>query len=182
MSQENDGAQENLLREHEARLKLINQHRSGSVNSLKKQATEMLQQSSSKFCKIETGQIVLVKIPDVDRGRLAPRNILAVLSEKDGLSQLGTSTGVLEKLDARNQWRTKPTVGFIIVFNNINLSIYQLIQNSVCRQIAAKESNSSQGFVRCNCRKQCGDKKCKCVMNKRKCNSKCHSSTSCRKK
>nr|CAI5819071.1 unnamed protein product [Callosobruchus analis]CAI5864013.1 unnamed protein product [Callosobruchus analis]CAI5864580.1 unnamed protein product [Callosobruchus analis] len=66
----------------------------------------MLQQSSSKFSKIEIGQNVLVKIPDVDRGRLAPPNIFAVtLSEKDGLYQFSTSTGVLEKLYARNEFQ-----------------------------------------------------------------------------
>ncbi|KAK4887360.1 hypothetical protein RN001_003631 [Aquatica leii] len=93
---ENDG--------NEARIKLINQHRFECVNSLKKQATEMLQQSCSKFPKIETVQHVLVKIPDVDRGRLAPRNVLAVvLSEKEDLYQLGTTSGVLEKLYARNE-------------------------------------------------------------------------------
>nr|CAI5828726.1 unnamed protein product [Callosobruchus analis] len=65
----------------------------------------MLQQSSSKFSKTEIGN-VLVKITVVDRGRLDPRNILAVaLSEKDGLYQLDTSTGVLQKLYARNKFQ-----------------------------------------------------------------------------
>lgn len=154
----------------------------------------MLQQSSSKFPKIETGQNVLVKIPDVDRGRLAPRNVLAVvLSEKDGLYQLGTSTGVLEKLYARNEFQVDigNIVRFIIAFNilfqpsqmnALTSSDIPVNTKFSLRTIAAKESNSSQGFVRCNCRKQCGDKKCKCVIHKIKCNSKCHSSTSCRNK
>lgn len=93
-------------RNNETRIKSINQHRSESIKSLKKQATEMLQQSCSKYTKIDIGQNVLVKIPDVDRGRLAPRNVLAVvLSEKEDLYQLGTSTGVLEKLYARNEFQ-----------------------------------------------------------------------------
>ncbi|KAF2891942.1 hypothetical protein ILUMI_14231, partial [Ignelater luminosus] len=62
--------------DNEIRLISINQHRSESIKSLKKQAAEMLQQSCSKYSKVEIGQNVLVKIPDVDRGRLAPHNIL----------------------------------------------------------------------------------------------------------
>ncbi|KAF2881158.1 hypothetical protein ILUMI_25017, partial [Ignelater luminosus] len=95
---------------NETRLTSINQHWSESIKSLKKQAAEMLQQSYSKYSNVEIGQNVLVKIPDVDRGRLAPRNILAVvLSEREELYQLGTSTGVLEKLYARNELQTSQT-------------------------------------------------------------------------
>nr|XP_022920129.1 uncharacterized protein LOC111428710 [Onthophagus taurus] len=172
----NDDVEEELLRNNEIRLKSINQHRSHSIACLKKQATEMLQQSCSKFPKIEIGQNVLVKIPDVDRGRLAPRNILAVvLSEKDDLYQLGTSTGVLEKLYARNEFQPSQT-------NSLTSSDVPIENKLSLRTVAAKESNSSQGFVRCNCRKQCSNKKCKCLLKNLKCNSKCHSSTSCRNK
>nr|XP_022899828.1 uncharacterized protein LOC111413179 [Onthophagus taurus] len=169
-------AEEELLRNNEIRLKSINQHRSHSIACLKKQATEMLQQSCSKFPKIEIGQNVLVKISDVDRGRLAPRNILAiVLSEKDDLYQLGTSTGVLEKLYARNEFQPSQT-------NSLTSSDVPIENKLSSRTVAAKESNSSQGFVRCNCRKQCSNKKCKCLLKNLKCNNKCHSSTSCRNK
>ncbi|KAF2900205.1 hypothetical protein ILUMI_05979 [Ignelater luminosus] len=96
---ENDNVEEELLRDNETRLTSINHHWSESIKSLKKQAAEMLQQSCSKHSKAEIGQNVLVQIPDVDKGRLAPRNILAVvLSEREDLYQLDTSSGVLEKL------------------------------------------------------------------------------------
>ncbi|XP_071054394.1 KRAB-A domain-containing protein 2-like [Onthophagus taurus] len=137
----NDDVEEELLRNNEIRLKSINQHRSHSIACLKKQATEMLQQSCSKFPKIEIGQNVLVKTLDVDRGRLAPRNILAVvLSEKDDLYQLGTSTGVLEKLYARNEFQPSQT-------NSLTSSDVPIENKLSLRTVAAKESNSSQGFV-----------------------------------
>ncbi|KAF2902715.1 hypothetical protein ILUMI_03467, partial [Ignelater luminosus] len=92
--------------DNETRLTSINQHRSESIKTLKKRAAEMLQQSCSKYSTVEIGQNILVKIPDVDRGRLAPRNSLAVvLFEREDLYQLGSSTGVLEKLYARNEFQ-----------------------------------------------------------------------------
>ncbi|KAF2888445.1 hypothetical protein ILUMI_17728, partial [Ignelater luminosus] len=102
---EYDNVEEELLRDNETRLTSINQHRSESIESLKRQTAKMLQQSCSKYSKVEIGQNVLVKIPDVDRGCLASRIISAVvLSEREDLYQLGTSTGVLEKLHARNEF------------------------------------------------------------------------------
>ncbi|KAF2897147.1 hypothetical protein ILUMI_09026 [Ignelater luminosus] len=98
---EYDNVEKELSRDNETRLISINQHRSEGIKSLKKQAAKMIQQSCSKYYKVEIGQNVLVKIPDVDKGHLAPHNILAVVSsEREDLYQLGTSTGVLEKLYA----------------------------------------------------------------------------------
>ncbi|KAF2891203.1 hypothetical protein ILUMI_14970, partial [Ignelater luminosus] len=66
----------------------------------------MLQQSYSKYSKVEIGQNVLVKISDVNRGRLALRNIFAVvLPEREDLYQLGTLTRELERLYAKNEFR-----------------------------------------------------------------------------
>ncbi|KAK9743989.1 hypothetical protein QE152_g8209 [Popillia japonica] len=102
-------SQDQLLRDNDYRLQSINQHRSESIKCLKKQATGMLQQSCSKFPETDIGQNVLVKIPEVDRGPLAPRNVLAVvLYEKEGLYQL-TSTGVLKKLYARSEFQLSET-------------------------------------------------------------------------
>ncbi|KAF2902173.1 hypothetical protein ILUMI_04012, partial [Ignelater luminosus] len=117
---------------------------------------------------------VLVKIADVDRGRLAPRYILAVvLSEREDLFQLGTSFKVLEKLYARNEFQPSQTTTLA------SLNIPSDTKFNL-RTVATKESNSAQGFLRCNCRKHCGKKKCKCVLNQIKCNSKCYSSISSR--
>ncbi|KAF2892637.1 hypothetical protein ILUMI_13536 [Ignelater luminosus] len=135
-------------------------------------AGENIEDRPSDEC-VEIGQNVLVKISDVKRGRLAPRNILAVvLSEREDLYQLGTSTEMLKKLYASNEFQPSQTT--TLAFLDIPFD-----EKFSFRTVAAKESNSAQGLLRCNCRKQCGDKKCKCVLNQMKCNSKCHSSTSC---
>ncbi|KAJ8935276.1 hypothetical protein NQ318_006641, partial [Aromia moschata] len=93
-----------------------------------------------------------------------------------GLYQLGTSTGVLEKLYARNEFQVPSQT------NTLTSSDVPIHIKFSLRTTAAKESNSSQVFIRYNCRKQCGDKKCKYVINKIKCNSKYHVTTSCRNK
>ncbi|KAF2883392.1 hypothetical protein ILUMI_22780 [Ignelater luminosus] len=174
---EYDNVEEKLLKDNETRLISINQYRSESIKSLKKQAAEMLQQTRSKYSKVEIGQNVLVKIADVDRGRLTPRNILAVvLSEREDLYQLGTSTGVLEKLSARNEFQvhnSSPSQTTTLASSDIPID-----KKFSLRTVAPKESNSAQGFLRCNCRKQ-ENKKCNCVLNQIKCNSKCHSTTFC---
>ncbi|KAK9736185.1 Gryzun, putative Golgi trafficking [Popillia japonica] len=86
--------------------------------------------------------LVLVKIPEVDRVRLAPRNVLAVvLFEKEGLYQLGTLTGVLEKLYARSEFQLSET-------HTLASSDVPTDKQFSLRAIAAKESNSSQGFVK----------------------------------
>ncbi|KAF2894621.1 hypothetical protein ILUMI_11552 [Ignelater luminosus] len=130
----------------------------------------MLQQSYSKYSKVEIGQNVLVKISDVDRGRLALRNIFAVvLPEREDLCQFGTLTREVERLYAKNEFQPSHT-------NTLAFSDVPIDKKFSLRIVAAKESNSAQSFLRCNCRKQCGNKKHECVLNKIKSNSKCHSS------
>ncbi|XP_030750306.1 uncharacterized protein LOC115878088 [Sitophilus oryzae] len=40
----------------------------------------MIALSNSKLPPIDVGRTVIVRVPDVDRGRLAPRNVLAVVN------------------------------------------------------------------------------------------------------
>lgn len=65
--------------------------RDEAKEGLEKQAEKMIALSNSKLPPIDVGRTVIVRVPDVDRGRLAPRNVLAVvLSINDsGLYQLG---------------------------------------------------------------------------------------------
>ena len=50
----------------------------------------------------------MVRVPDLDRGRLTPRNVLAVVVDvkSSGLYLLGTKEGLLERLYARNEFTT----------------------------------------------------------------------------
>lgn len=58
---------------------------------LQKQAEQMVSLSNSKLAPVDIGKSVVVRVPDVDRGRLAPRNVLAVVMNinDSGLYQLG---------------------------------------------------------------------------------------------
>jgi hypothetical protein len=63
--------------------------RKRSRESLEKQATKMLKLSKKKFSEVQVGTTVRVPIPDVDRARGSPRNVLAVVgSVEDGLYKL----------------------------------------------------------------------------------------------
>jgi hypothetical protein len=46
-----------------------------------------------------------IRVPDVDRGHLAHRNVLAVVDvNSSGLCQLGTKEGLLQRLYARSEF------------------------------------------------------------------------------
>jgi len=57
---------------------------------------------------VDTGTHVVVRVPDTDQGRLAPRNVLAVVVgvSSSGLYLLGTKEGLNERLYARNEFTT----------------------------------------------------------------------------
>ncbi|KAF2904990.1 hypothetical protein ILUMI_01184 [Ignelater luminosus] len=76
-----------------------------SINQPENVEEELVRDNETRLTSMKK---VLVKIPDVDSDRLAPRNILAVaLSEREDLYQLDTSTGVLQKLYARNEFQVR---------------------------------------------------------------------------
>lgn len=95
-----------VFRQLNDRTASIETNRAGSAYGLKRQAETMLSRSGKRFPPAKVGENVLVKIPDEDRGRTAPRNIMAVImAESDGLYKLGTSHGLLAKLYARNEFQ-----------------------------------------------------------------------------
>lgn len=158
-----------------SRKSAIDTTRENCVTALKSQAAKMLKRTERKLTPVSVGDNVLVNIPDVDRGRLAPRNVMAVVINKnDDSYTLGTKHGVLDKQFSRNQFQVAPNK-FI---NNIDVPDEQLN----VRKEAMMSSGSKQGFIRCGCKKKCSGRSCKCVKSNLKCNSKCHGSTSCANK
>lgn len=159
------------------RHKQIRKAREASKVASEKQAIKMMQGSSKKFPPAGVGDTVLVKIPEVDRGRLAPRNVMAVVMNKTSdsdLYQLGTSSGIIQKYYARNEFQMSDT-SF--------LNVQDVPEKEIpLRKIAANETNSKQGFVKCACKNYCGNKRCICNKKGIKCNSKCHSSSTCKNK
>ena len=68
----------------------------------------MVSLTNSRLPAVDTGTNVVVRVPDLDRGRLAPppSNVLAVVVDvnSSGLYLLGTKEGLLERLYARNEF------------------------------------------------------------------------------
>jgi hypothetical protein len=64
--------------------------------------------SNSRLPAVDTETNVVVRVPDFDRGCLAPGNVLAVVVDviSSGLYQLGTKEGILEQLYARSEFTT----------------------------------------------------------------------------
>ncbi|KAK4872311.1 hypothetical protein RN001_016435 [Aquatica leii] len=59
-----------------SRTDAIRDQRESAKTGLEKQAAKMLALSQQNLPPIKVSQNVVVKVPDVDRGRLAPRNVL----------------------------------------------------------------------------------------------------------
>jgi len=86
----------------------IKNEREGSKSSQEQQVQKMVSLSNSRLPVVDTGSNVVVRVPDLDRGRLAPRNVPAVVVDvsSSGLYLLGTKEGLLERLYARNEFTT----------------------------------------------------------------------------
>ena len=64
--------------------------------------------SNSRLPVVNIGTNVVVRVPDLDRGRLASRNVLAVVVDvsSSGLYLFGKKEGLLERLYARIEFTT----------------------------------------------------------------------------
>ncbi|KAK2586098.1 hypothetical protein KPH14_008379 [Odynerus spinipes] len=158
------------------RKKNINVEKEVAKFGQEKQAQKMIAFSNSKLPEVDIGTNVAVRVPDVDRGRTAPRNILAVVAgiNASGLYELGTKEGHFDRLYARNE--------FIIVENNF-IEINDVPSTLLTvRSASTLSSSSKQGFISCHCKRYCIDRKCKCLSKNIKCNSKCHNNSSCKNK
>ena len=78
----------------------INIEREGAKSGQEQQAQKMVSLSNSKLPAVDNGTNVVIRVPDLGRGRLARRNVLvvAVDVESSGLYVLGTKEGLLERL------------------------------------------------------------------------------------
>ncbi|KAK9722934.1 hypothetical protein QE152_g19428 [Popillia japonica] len=110
----NDGKCLNCKRQEN----IVNE-RKRSRESLDKQAAKMLKLSNQIFSKVQVGTTIRVPIPDVDRARASPRNVLAVVSDvEDGLYKLCTTHGVLKHKFTRSEFN--PCMEKFILLENLN--------------------------------------------------------------
>ena len=84
----------------------IDIEREGAKSCREQQTKKTVSLSNSRLPAVDIGTNVVVRVPDLDRGRLAPRNVLAVVVDvsSSGLYLLGTKEGLFERLCARNEF------------------------------------------------------------------------------
>ena len=156
------------------RKNLIKIERECAKSGQEQQAQKMVSLLSSRLPAVYIGTNVVVRVPDLDRGRLAPRNVLAVVVDvsSSGLYLLGTKEGQLQRLYARNEFTTA---------DNNNIEAHDVLSSSLSlRSSSMITSGSKQGSVSCHCKRYSIDIKCKCRSENMKCNSKCHSNSCCK--
>ena len=132
--------------------------------------------SKSRLPAVDIGTNVVVRVPDLDRGRLVPRNVLAVVADvrSSGFYLSGTKAGQLVRLCARTEFTAA---------DNISIEAQDVPSSSLSLGLASMiRSGGKQGFVRCRCKRYCIDIKYKCRSKDTKCNSKCHYNSSCKSK
>ena len=127
--------------------------------------------SHSRLPAVDIGTNVVDRVPDLDRGRLALRNVLEVIVNvnSSGLYLLGMKEGLLDWLYANNEFTTADNFIKAHDVPSISLSL---------RSASMITSGNKKGFVSCHCERYCVDKNCKCRSKNMKCNSKCHSNSS----
>jgi hypothetical protein len=72
----------------------INIEREGAKSGQEEQAQKVVSLSKSRLPAVDTRTNVVVRMPDVDRGRLAPRNVLAVVVHVNSSGHQGRPTWV----------------------------------------------------------------------------------------
>jgi len=116
----------------------------------------MVSLSNSRLSAVDIGTNVVIRVPDLDRGRLAPRNVLAVVDiNSSGLYLLDTKEGQLERPYARSE---------ITAADNNFIEAHDVPSSSLSLRSASMiTSGSKQGFVSCHYKRHCINKKCKCL-------------------
>ena len=131
----------------------INIEPEGAKSGQEQQAQKMVSLFKSRPPAVDIGTDVVVRVPDLDRGRLAPRNVLAVVVDviSSGLYLLDMKEGLLERPYACNEFTTADN--YFIEANDVPSSSLSLGSASMLT------SGSKQGSVSCHCKRYCVDKK-----------------------
>jgi len=89
-----------------SRAQKVNVFREAAREGLEERAKKMKATSSKKFQKPTLGQNVRIKMPAIDRAKMDPRSIIAVITDikDEELYELATKLGKLKALYTRNQF------------------------------------------------------------------------------
>ncbi|XP_026467840.1 KRAB-A domain-containing protein 2-like [Ctenocephalides felis] len=102
------------------------------------------------------GDNVRVSIPDIDRGKTDPKNLICIVLSKDNnidLYKLGAEEGVLKQAYSRNEF---------VVCEQQFLSweeISQDVQKSLREIVGQQSLTGGQGFKKCTCKGGCKSRK-----------------------
>ncbi|XP_026464653.1 KRAB-A domain-containing protein 2-like [Ctenocephalides felis] len=135
-----------ILSDHK---KLIDDARKKARDNLESQAIKMCNFSKDKFPPAVIGDNVRVSIPDIDRGKTDPKNLICVVLSKDDntdLYKLGIEEGVLKQSYSRNEF---------VVCEQKFLSgeeISQDVQKSLREIVGQQSLTGGQGFKKCTCK------------------------------
>ena len=133
-------------------------------------------------CILEkVGTNVLIPIPNVVRGKGDPRNLLAIVLQKDDIGyKLGTKSGLLRGQYTRNQFELSGSN-----FLDLN-SVNHDVEISLRQAVSSESICEGQGFTRCGCsatgKTRCNTKRCMCKKSGLLCNSRCHPNITCSNK
>lgn len=167
----------------EERLTSIKKNRESAVKNLQKQGNKMLSRSAKKLEAVIVGTTVKIPVPEVDRARGAPQNILAVVTEvSDGFYKLATTSGFIKQKFVRTEFH--PCKENLLSLEEISKKLSETNTELSVRQAAATENSifGTQGFNKCSCKSGCSTNKCSCFKAGKICTSKCHGSLSCNNK
>ena len=145
------------------------------------QSERMVQRSRIEQAACSPGDNVTLPIPLVDRGKGDPRNIKGIILDRDerDLYRIAVRSGILKERYTRNQFDlcTQHLYTYSDVCQEKQVGLREAVHHeSTC---------GGQGFTKCNCTitgKGCKTNRCSCFRAKLLCNSRCHSSLTCKKK
>ena len=135
-----------------------------------KQAAKMLNLNKKIILNVKVNDLVLLSVPDVDRGPLDPSNLLCyVIEEKHSLFKLGTRAGVLDKFFAFNAFQKTELVTDFSLSDipkvekkdknqKVIGSEYKIV--GVREAIKVLSVGNGQEFLKCSCQGQCATRRC----------------------
>ena len=108
----------------------------------------MLKRSDCRLSAAEIGDAAIVSVPEFDRGRSDPPNIIGViLGVKDKKYQIGTKEGIIEQWLERNCFE-------VTKFKGIRAADVPSETHSIRSIVRFLSVGSGQGYQRCNCKKK----------------------------
>lgn len=144
--------------------------------NLRKQAAKMLRLSSKKLKEVAVNDCVTIQIPEFDRGKGDPANIIGIVLDKNDGNQfkIGTRGGVISSWMERNAFEP-------VHFRGLNKEDVPNVDASLREIVRNLSVGDGQGKKKCACKTGCASYRCACFKNKMKCNSACHSQLSIHK-